>query len=348
MRVVQEVAPTRSDLRAALAGLVARNELVLRADPHAPRLYQSGVVYRQEPRGQENWRTLPELLVAGWGDCEDLSAARAAELRVSGEDPDAIGDVYRSGQRAWHAVVRRGDGSVEDPSLHLGMRPTQWPLPAGERYHESMGRTLAELGLAGSVSGMDYEGIPEDFAPRLQWRVQRLRDGSGWRGSVTLRLTDQSCIQLHHEDATRADAIMGALEGAESVGFWTDIFRGVLDTARSVVDTVDPQKRAAAERAAAEREAAPPRRRRRRRRRARRTYSDPYREPARRAPANDGWGYGASVGGTEYEYDAAVHGLADDYADALAPLTHEEAAWMLGEAGIEPTPSRVRLARCVW
>jgi hypothetical protein len=84
-----------------------------------PPLYQAGVRYKDEPR--DVWRHAVDVAGEKWGDCEDLSAYRAAELRVSGEDPDARVAVYQSGPGRYHAVVARGDGAVEDPSRVLGM-----------------------------------------------------------------------------------------------------------------------------------------------------------------------------------------------------------------------------------
>jgi len=85
-----------------------------------PALYESGARYERE-HGTENWLLPSQVIAAGRGDCEDLAAFRAAELRVTGEDPEARAHVIRSGPRTWHAVVGRGDGSTEDPSRRLGM-----------------------------------------------------------------------------------------------------------------------------------------------------------------------------------------------------------------------------------
>lgn len=105
---------------AALEGLVgiASSELATGA---YPALYDSGVRYVREPPGSERWSPPSVVLGRGYGDCEDLASWRAAELRVTGEDPRARARVVRSGPRTWHAIVERGDGSIEDPSRILGM-----------------------------------------------------------------------------------------------------------------------------------------------------------------------------------------------------------------------------------
>lgn len=117
-----------------------------------PPLYLSGVRYREEPPGHEDWIDAPGVLQQGHADCEDLAAWRAAELRVAGRmDPTgrlaALGycDVEpvikwqwiprellerqgypkdklpRDGVWLVHCVVRWPDGRIEDPSKILGM-----------------------------------------------------------------------------------------------------------------------------------------------------------------------------------------------------------------------------------
>jgi hypothetical protein len=99
-----------------------------------PKLYQSGVVYRRED-GTENWLDIPHVIEAGWGDCEDLTFWRVAELRAEGVKaaPFAkwrlVNGVYK-----YHALVRRfapgrdhfdrmvqSNAWLEDPSRRLGM-----------------------------------------------------------------------------------------------------------------------------------------------------------------------------------------------------------------------------------
>jgi hypothetical protein len=93
-----------------------------------PPLYQSGVRYRREscvvsslPETCERFLTYEQLLLERFGDCDDLSSARCAELICSGVDPRARARVYRTKTGGYHAIVVRGDGRIEDPSRLLGM-----------------------------------------------------------------------------------------------------------------------------------------------------------------------------------------------------------------------------------
>lgn len=110
--------------REVLKGIVLLNRGAIRAGI-VPPLYRSGVTYREEPPGVETFRDAETVLELGHGDCAHLAAWRVAELRERGE-PASLRitsklSVLRPGTRLYHIVVRRGDGSVEDPSRKLGM-----------------------------------------------------------------------------------------------------------------------------------------------------------------------------------------------------------------------------------
>lgn len=122
----------REDLQAALDALTNANRryLALRSGA-VPPLYAAGVRYRREtrpgpPSVRERWRTIPEVIGAGTGDCEDLAAWRAAEL----EGARAIPVRTRLG---WHIVVRHPDGALEDPSRKLGMGAREVARQFGRR-----------------------------------------------------------------------------------------------------------------------------------------------------------------------------------------------------------------------
>lgn len=109
-----------------LETLTKVNEWHLRRDRYAP-LYRSGVVYREEPPGEEEWLDIPHLYRQGWGDCEDVACARAAELRHAGIPAVpciSYKDFNVKGKRLTmvHVLVLWPDDSVEDPSKVLGMK----------------------------------------------------------------------------------------------------------------------------------------------------------------------------------------------------------------------------------
>lgn len=119
--------PAEEWLPPLLEALTRVNVAWLRAHPTAPSIYDGGVRYHREPIGSEVWRTLPVVLSSGWGDCEDLGCARAAELQVQGVRARAVPRFVSQGLVAGrlteliHIIVRLPDGREEDPSARLGM-----------------------------------------------------------------------------------------------------------------------------------------------------------------------------------------------------------------------------------
>jgi hypothetical protein len=113
------------ELGIGLDALTAWNVAALRERP-LPSLYNAGVRYQREPVCRTNgvehiceeWLTAHEVAARGWGDCDDLGPWRAAELRLLGEPAQAV---PRPSAAGWHIVVRRADGSIDDPSARLGM-----------------------------------------------------------------------------------------------------------------------------------------------------------------------------------------------------------------------------------
>jgi hypothetical protein len=121
-----DVPPEVGALAAVAEGLTLLNvELMRIAEekgmPDFPELYKSGVVYRREPPGREWWESASDLLGIAKdrsGDCEDLSAYRAAELRYY-DDENASVLITQNPSGNFHCRVLREDGTVEDPSLIL-------------------------------------------------------------------------------------------------------------------------------------------------------------------------------------------------------------------------------------
>lgn len=124
----------RAALDATLAAVTAAQEPLVRRGriPTAARAIREGRVrWRAEPPGDEHFDLASTVLRRGWGDCDDLAPWHAASLRATGQDPGAVARVRPSGPGRWHAVVVRGDGSVDDPSEHAGMRSIVSGAPMG-------------------------------------------------------------------------------------------------------------------------------------------------------------------------------------------------------------------------
>jgi hypothetical protein len=138
------------------------------------------VRWRPEPPGGECFDHAARVLGRGWGDCDDLAPWHAASLRETGVDPGAHAVVRRSGPKRWHAVVRRSDGNIEDPSYAAGMR-----VPAGAR--------APTLPTMSSLSGID--GDVEVAQPQLALRPLYDRDSEvvGYDARVD--------IPWHHADS---------------------------------------------------------------------------------------------------------------------------------------------------
>lgn len=110
-------------LKPILEALTTVNLLFLHTH-HVPPLYQAGVRYQNEPNHWpiESFDSIPEVISRGWGDCDDLAPWRCAELRKAGERAKIRIQWKRLPEgKLFHIVVRRENGTIEDPSLILGM-----------------------------------------------------------------------------------------------------------------------------------------------------------------------------------------------------------------------------------
>lgn len=106
--------------------LVATNVMYLTLYPRTVPLYKSGVYYREEKMGQEDFFDIPTVLLQGHADCEDLAAWRCAEYLSVGEMAYIV--------VTWEAIQHQGGDidilfhvrvqsryGLEDPSEILGM-----------------------------------------------------------------------------------------------------------------------------------------------------------------------------------------------------------------------------------
>lgn len=126
-------------IKAILDTQVLNNRLYLSLHSRVPPLYRSGVRYENEPNysfeGQplEEFALIPIVIARGWGDCDDLAPWRVSELQQICKESAKIRIQWKrqmlpggiKGRKYFHIVVRRGDGSIEDPSALLGMHERQ-------------------------------------------------------------------------------------------------------------------------------------------------------------------------------------------------------------------------------
>lgn len=150
---------------------VAQKQLQTGTIPPLEDAIEQGLVkWKPEPASQgfEGFDLPKDVLARGWGDCDDLAAWWAAELRESGADPDAMPIVYQSGKNRWHAIVQRGNGDLDDPSQWAGMGKPGSPLPVTDPMHRDQG----------GFSTVGFKRLPSGAA-KARWDVPLYRSATG-------------------------------------------------------------------------------------------------------------------------------------------------------------------------
>jgi len=176
---------TRADIESALEAHVGACERDLTAQPQRP-LYRAGVVYDRRD-ADERWQLPAETAARGRGDCEDLASWRVAELRRAGER-DARVIVKRTSPTVLHAMVRRANGRIEDPSRRLGMA-----RPDGR-----IGEPIMQTG-------------------KITWKMRRTPDGE-WQGEATVPLPSAGAsVSATARGRTRGDAASRTLKALQDV-----------------------------------------------------------------------------------------------------------------------------------
>jgi hypothetical protein len=133
-------------MRDLLQVLVRTNRRYLRKHPECPRIYEADISYRRETTVEE-FNSIPVILKAGGGDCDDLAPWRVAELIERDREPARIyitcaetQDGMGEAKRLYHIRLKRADGTIEDPSEVLGMHralPDGWQPVDGVRDTEA-------------------------------------------------------------------------------------------------------------------------------------------------------------------------------------------------------------------
>jgi hypothetical protein len=206
-------------LNAALEATTRLNESMLANNEIPPFETQlkRGLKWRPEPPGDEHFDHGLMTHQRGWGDCDDLAPLHAASLRNSGEDPNAEAIVTKTGPKMWHAIVRRGDGTIDDPSKRAGMG----------QPHEYAGAHVPKMFPAVS-------GVNGAYIIRPQLALRPIRQGEGWEARTDIpwhymqdpdrkpSKSDYAMVSLHAAPVA-STALTGSVEGAialaEAAGF---------------------------------------------------------------------------------------------------------------------------------
>jgi hypothetical protein len=218
-----------------LEGLIARNRRQMRRGGIPP-LYQSGIKYREEQPGKEDWLTAKEGLEKGILDCEDLTGYRIAELRETGENK-ARPRIVKTGPTTYHAIVQRGDGSMEDPTKVL--------------------KRMEATGMLGAELKTTPAAVPPGARPkthlRFKWGFRKTP--GGWTGyvAVPLHLKKEllsgepamiQCGWIHGKGRgrTKAEAADGAIKDnlRRQAQFMKVQFRKLREGHQEILDRLPP------------------------------------------------------------------------------------------------------------
>jgi hypothetical protein len=222
-------------LDAALEATTRVNEALLRRGDLEPfDMAAPGVRWRPEPPGDgEHFDHGLLVQGRGWGDCDDMAPWHAASLRVTGKDPKARAFVRPSGPHRWHALVKRSNGTVEDPSLAAGM-------PGKGAAHGVRGAVQPRM-FGSSVVGGTYIARPQlalrPVLDRLSDEVEawQARTDLPWHASPGRSPADVAMVSLHASPISD-QALVGAIEGAILVGRCNGADGEHLDRLRCISD----------------------------------------------------------------------------------------------------------------
>ncbi|SRR5712691_3985213 len=200
-------------LDAALEATTRLNESMLKRQevPTFERGLHYGIKWKPEPPGAEHFDHAATVLQRKWGDCDDLAPWHAASLRHTGEDPHAAAIVKRSGPNRWHAVVRRSDGSIDDPSKRAGM---------GSHVGIIGGVQPLMYAPQSSVVGGAYIIRPQIACRPVRGAFQARADLPWyWREHLTDKPTPTDiAMTALHTAPTAATALTGAIDGVIELG----------------------------------------------------------------------------------------------------------------------------------
>jgi len=244
---VPEAHVDRPVLDSALEAVTRLNQSMLgngEVIPFDRALKRFNIKWAPEPPGQEHFDHAKTVIARGWGDCDDLAPYHAASLRHSGEDPKAKAIVYKSGPQRWHAVVERGDGTIDDPSLRAGM-----PGKGSKASRGSRAPHVAPMPTSANAVVGAYIVRPQ-IAMRPVYGQYQARADLPWHWREHLDLdkpteTDYAMTSLHTSPVASTalvGAICGALRTAEAADAGDPEHIDRLAAIADYIEGVDPDE----------------------------------------------------------------------------------------------------------
>ena len=218
---VPEAHVSKPVLDGALEAVTRLNEQMLRngETPTASSLIKQGAKWKPEPPGDERFDHGALIAKRGFGDCDDWAPLRAAELRVSGKDPEAKAIVYRSGGKRWHAVVERGDGSIDDPSLAAGMPGPGRDIGVNGASLPLMRHTPSDVnGAFINTPHLAMRPVADRHGQIESWEA---RADMPWHWHPTGSPADLAMVTLHRTPVPD-QTVVGALDGALDLALAND------------------------------------------------------------------------------------------------------------------------------
>lgn len=148
MRITASLPDHGAVVEAILEGFVQAACVIISTGVVPPFPQMTGVKYRPEPSGEENWLLPNQVMKAGQGDCEDLSIWLAAGYRVTGQDPYARAMLVMTGDHQVHCLVELQNGQQVDPSAQARDRERAYQVGVIPNYgiirdHRGQGSTVA-------------------------------------------------------------------------------------------------------------------------------------------------------------------------------------------------------------
>lgn len=230
---VPEAHVTPPVLDAALEATTRLNETLLRKGVVPTfRSAVERVRWKPEPPGDEHFDHAAVVLGRGWGDCDDLAPWHAASLRATGEDPGAEAFVHKSGPNRWHAVVRRSDGSVDDPSKEAGMGQTNGVIGGALPL---MMQPSSVVGSVGSYIVRPQLALRPVTDRQGQVEAWQARADLPWHWAPGRSPSDIAMVSLHASPVS-SQAVVGACQGLIELGEANDVDEDILDRAAAIAD----------------------------------------------------------------------------------------------------------------